>query len=169
MSNKHEALEKLLFELGKAPKIRQLEKSKMKIKIKKLHPDAVIPKYANPGDAGMDLTAVTMKELDSIFTHYGFGLALEIPEGFVGLVFPRSSCYKQVQILTNSVGVIDSGYRGEISAVFAGYTRHTPKNYIPGDRVAQLIIMPVPSIEFEEVNELSETERGTGGYGSTGK
>ena len=138
----------------------------MKVKIKKLHPNAGLPRYAKQGDAGMDLTAVTAKKVDSFYIKYEFGLALEIPEGFVGLVFPRSSCYKQDQILTNCVGVIDSGYRGEVSAVFAGGMRN---KYQVGDRVAQLIIMPVPYVDFEEVEELSKTDRGEGGYGSTGK
>lgn len=138
----------------------------MKIKIKKLHDSAVIPKYAKHGDAGMDLTAVSIDFIDSEHIKYNFGLAIEIPEGFVGYVFPRSSCYKQRQILSNCVGVIDSGYRGEISAVMIGNT-HT--SYEIGDRVAQLIIMPIPYIDFYEVDELNESERGTGGYGSTGK
>lgn len=138
----------------------------MKIKIKKLHEKAVIPTYAKHGDAGMDLTAVSAEYIDSEHMKYSFGLALEIPFGYVGLVFPRSSCYKQRQLLSNSVGVIDSGYRGEISAVMIGNSRHS---YEVGNRVAQLIIMPIPSIEFEEVENLSETERGSGGYGSSGK
>lgn len=138
----------------------------MKIKIRKTHPDAVIPKYSKHGDAGMDLTATDMQYIDSEHIKYGFGIAIEIPLGYVGFVFPRSSCYKQRQILSNAVGVIDSGYRGEISAVMIGNSKHS---YRPGERVAQLIIMPYPQVEFEEVSELSETERGTGGYGSTGK
>ena len=138
----------------------------MKIKIRKIHPDAVIPKYSKLGDAGMDLTATDMQYIDSEHIKYGFGIAIEIPLGYVGFVFPRSSCYKQRQILSNAVGVIDSGYRGEISVVMIGTSLHS---YKPGERVAQLIIMPYPQVEFEEVSELSETERGTGGYGSTGK
>lgn len=138
----------------------------MKIKIKKLHPDAVLPKYAKQGDAGMDLIAVIRERIDNYHYKYNFGLAIEIPEGFVGFIFPRSSCYKQRQMLSNCVGVIDSGYRGEISALMIGTTSDS---YNVGDRVAQLIIMPVPYIDFEEVNELSDTERGAGGYGSTGR
>ena len=90
----------------------------MKVKIKKLHPDAVIPAYAKTGDAGMDLTAVTMKIDEYGNICYGTGLAFEIPEGYVGLVFPRSSNHKKGVILTNCVGVIDSGYRGEVSFKF---------------------------------------------------
>lgn len=138
----------------------------MKIKIKRLHHEAVLPKYAKQGDAGMDLTAVSCEKINIDHIKYNFGLALEIPEGFVGLIFPRSSCYKQWQMLSNCVGVVDSGYRGEVSAVMVG--AHD-KSYKVGDRVAQLIVMPVPYVDFEEVDNLSDTERGAGGYGSTGK
>lgn len=138
----------------------------MQLKIKKTNPNAVIPKYAKYGEAGLDLKAVSLEILDSEHIKYNFGLAIEITKGYVGLVFPRSSCYKQRQIMSNCVGVIDSGYRGEISAVMIGTSEERYKNF---DRVAQLIIMPYPEIEFVEVEELSESERGTNGYGSTGK
>lgn len=149
----------------------------MKVKIKKLHDDAIIPKYAKPGDAGMDLYSVDATWSGPLVT-YHTGLSMEIPEGHVGLLFPRSSVYKSGQKLTNSVGVIDSGYRGEI---MLKYTRGQHvlnsnhlnlnanfKEYEPGDRVGQIIILPYPQIEFEEVQTLSKTERGEGGYGSTG-
>jgi len=137
----------------------------MKVKIKKLHPDAVIPKYAKEGDAGMDLTAVDVVADGGTLT-YKTGLAVEIPRWHVGLLFPRSSVYKTGQTLTNCVGVIDSGYRGEIMMKFtlSPYQRE----YDIGDRVGQLVIMPYPKVEFEEVDELTPTERGSGGYGSTG-
>ena len=138
----------------------------MKIKIKKLVENAIVPAYAKEGDAGMDLTAISMEYLDKEHVKYGFGIAIEIPKGFVGLVFPRSSCFKQRQILSNAVGVIDSGYRGEISAVMIGTASG---GYKVGDRVAQILILHYPEIEFEESEELSTTERGEGGYGSTGK
>lgn len=138
----------------------------MQLKIKKIHPNAVIPKYAKDGDAGLDLTAVSWEFLDSEHIKYNFGVAIEIPKGYVGFVFPRSSCYKQKQILSNCVGVIDSGYRGEISAVMVGTSK---ERYKILDRVAQIVILPYPEIEFVEVDELSETKRGTNGYGSTGK
>jgi len=141
----------------------------MKVKIKKLHPDAVIPRYAKIGDAGMDLTAVSRNISEYIAT-YGTGLSVEIPEGYVGLVFPRSSIYKVDMYLTNSVGVIDSGYRGEIMAKFSLIeSTQFGKFYEIGERIAQLIILPYPQIEFEEVEELSNTERGIGGFGSTNK
>lgn len=137
----------------------------MKVKIKKLHEDAIIPKYAKDGDAGMDLTAVDVTADAGVIT-YKTGLAVEIPRWHVGLLFPRSSVYKTGQSLTNCVGVIDSGYRGEIMLKFtlSPYQRE----YQIGDRVGQLIIMPYPKIEFEEVEQLSSTDRGKGGYGSTG-
>lgn len=141
----------------------------MKVKIKKLHKDAVIPTYAKDGDAGMDLTAVSYEfdEYGSIVYHTG--LALEIPEGYVGLVFPRSSICKKDMTLTNAVGVLDSGYRGEVTAKFKPTLAYKSEVYDVGERIAQMIIIPYPKIEFKEVDELSETERGTGGYGSTGK
>ena len=137
----------------------------MKIKIKKLSENAVIPKYAKHGDAGMDLTVTDFESVDGYQIKYKFGIAIEIPLGYVGLVFPRSSIYKQGQLLTNSVGVIDSGYRGEICAVMMG--NNSDLSYKVGDRAAQIMIIPYPQIEFEESNDLSETERGSGGYGST--
>ena len=138
----------------------------MKIKIKKLVSNAVIPAYAKQGDAGMDLTATSVQYLDNEHVKYGFGIAVEIPHGFVGLVFPRSSCFKQRQLLSNAVGVIDSGYRGEISAVMIG---NSLLGYKEGDRVAQILILPYPEVEFELAEELTETQRGADGYGSSGK
>lgn len=136
------------------------------VRFKKLHPEAKAPYQATPGSAGFDLTAVS-KEEDDYIIKYGTGLAVEIPEGHVGLVFPRSSIYKTGLLLTNSVGVIDSDYRGEISAVFTNIEFH--KEYKVGDRIAQLVIMPIPAVKFEEAEELTETKRGAGGYGSTGR
>lgn len=146
----------------------------MKVLIKKLHPDAVIPKYAKPGDAGMDLVATSMElevnDAGRKLLVYGTGLAVEIPEGYVGLVYPRSSVSKTALMLANSVGVIDSGYRGEIKMKFAiEDSRPTASSsYKIGDRVAQIMIVPYPTIEFEESTDLSTTERGVGGFGSTG-
>ena len=135
----------------------------MKVKIKKLRKNVIIPTYAKPGDAGIDLTAVDRK-VEGIWNTYYTGLAIEIPDGYVGLLFPRSSVYKTEQRLANSVGVIDSGYRGEIMMKF----NRSISEYKIGDRIGQLIIMPYPQIEFEEVNHLSDTHRGGGGFGSTG-
>jgi dUTP pyrophosphatase len=143
----------------------------MKVRIKKLNELALIPSYAKDGDAGMDLIATSViSETDTQIT-YGLGVALEIPKGFVGLVFPRSSIRKTRLQLSNSVGVIDSGYRGELQATFNKINNNSvsENDYKVGDRVAQIMIIPHPPIEFEEADELSDTERGEGGFGSTGK
>jgi dUTP pyrophosphatase len=154
----------------------------MKVRIKKLSELAVVPSYAKDGDAGMDLIATSIISDTPTQITYGLGVALEIPKGFVGLVFPRSSIRKTGLQLSNSVGVIDSGYRGELQATFnklfggeAMYDEMKVKEIQPndfykvGDRVAQIMIIPHPPIEFEEADELSDTERGEGGFGSTGK
>lgn len=141
----------------------------MKVKIKKLNSDVVIPTYAKFGDAGMDIIATSIINEETFQITYGTGLAMEIPEGFVGLVFPRSSIRKYDLSLTNCVGVIDSGYRGEIQATFRKEKGVASKKYEVGDRIAQIMIIPHPLVEFEEVEELSNTERGEGGFGSTGK
>lgn len=147
----------------------------MEVKIKKLNENAVIPRYAKDGDAGMDLTATSKYYDEYGNVCYGTGLAFEIPDGYVGLVFPRSSLCKKDLSLSNSVGVIDSGYRGEVSFKFkrtliaGGRTPYPPhEEYEIGERIGQIIVLPFPKIEFIESAELSETERGTGGYGSTG-
>ena len=154
----------------------------MKVRIKKLNELAVIPSYAKDGDAGMDVIATSIISDTPTQITYGLGIALEIPYGFVGLVFPRSSIRKTGLQLSNSVGVIDSGYRGELQATFnklfggeAMYDEMKVKEIQPndfykvGDRIAQIMIIPYPPIEFDEVAELSDTERGDGGFGSTGK
>ena len=138
----------------------------MKVKIKKLVENAVIPAYAKYGDAAMDLTAVSREIIDSEHIKYNFGISIEIPFGYLGLIFPRSSCFKKKQVFSNSVGVIDSGYRGEISAVMIETSEYS---YQSRDRVAKILILPYPQIEFELTDDLSESERGKGGYGSTGK
>ena len=139
----------------------------IKVRFKKLHTDAIIPSYAKPGDAGMDLTATSI--IDEAFqVTYGTGIAVEIPGGYVGLIFPRSSIRKYQLQLSNSVGVIDSGYRGEIQFTFNKTGGVPSKKYEVGDRIGQLIIMPFPTIIPIESNDLSDSERGTGGFGSTG-
>ena len=141
----------------------------MNVKIKRLDKDAVIPKYSKIGDAGLDLVATNIKENTTFQITYGLGIALEIPEGFVGLVFPRSSIRNTELSLSNCVGVIDSGYRGELQATFNKSNGLDSISYNIGDRVCQILIIPYPPIEFVEVDELSNTERGEGGFGSTGK
>jgi dUTP pyrophosphatase len=152
----------------------------MKVNIKRLHPKAVIPQYAKDGDAAMDLVATeVIKDTPEQIT-YGMGIALEIPDGFVGLIFPRSSVRNTGLQLSNSVGVIDSGYRGELQATFnkvfnSEFMYDETKSLVPndyynvGDRIAQIMIIPYPQIKFEEVDNLTTTERGIGGFGSTGK
>lgn len=141
----------------------------MDIKVKKLHTDAIVPTYAKDGDAGMDLVATEIINEEVFQITYGTGLAMEIPEGYVGLVFPRSSIRKTDLSLTNCVGVIDSGYRGEIQSTFRKERGLGSRKYSVGERIAQIIILPYPNVAFIEVNELSNTERGDGGFGSTGK
>lgn len=136
---------------------------------------AVIPTKAHSTDAGFDLTAVDkyFDEYGNIV--YGTGLAIEIPEGYFGALFPRSSVTKKALMLGNSVGVIDTGFRGELifkykpSAYFAQRGEKEVFDYEIGDRIGQLIILPYPEIEFKQVEALSESVRGTGSYGSSGK
>jgi dUTP pyrophosphatase len=127
------------------------------------------PKFGKPGDAGADLTATSMNLSMGDHIVYGTGLAVEIPEGMVGLVFPRSSIRNTTLSMANSVGVIDSGYRGEIMITFKMVNKNEVVGYTIGDRIAQLVIVPVPLAQYVEVEELSETERNTSGHGSTGR
>lgn len=147
----------------------------LRVRVKRLDLNAVIPKYAKPGDAGLDLTATGIafehdKQGNTLLV-YGTGLAFEIPDGHVGLLFPRSSISNTSLTLTNSVGVIDSKYRGEVKFKFSIRDTSDPSKaiYKIGDRIGQLIIIPYPAVELIEAEELSSTERGTGAYGSSGK
>lgn len=144
------------------------------VNIKKLHPGAVIPAYSKDGDAGLDLTAVNITHDKNGNLVCDTGLAMEIPRGYVGLLFPRSSITKKTLSLANCVGVIDSGYRGEIKVIFKPTIHFNVENfendflvYKIGDRVAQILIIPYPQIKFIEVENLSESIRGDGGFGST--
>lgn len=143
----------------------------MKVKFKKLHPSAITPTKAYPTDAGFDLTAIGMEwDENETFLEYSTGIALEIPIGCVGLIFQRSSVSKVSQILSNCVGVIDSGYRGEIKFRFKDLVNGVPqRRYAVGEKIGQLIILPIPHIEMVESDNLSESDRGNGGFGSTGK
>lgn len=193
---------------------------KLKVKFKKLHENAVLPAYAKEGDYGMDVTAVSVeydKEKDCFVYHLGW--AVEVPKGYVMLLYPRSSNRKTDSYMTNHVGIIDSGYRGEVLVCFKNrdsrgtllnryrtdyfieavannskqeitayaYKVITGSNailkndvelnefmmrfapYKVGDRIAQVAIIPYPIIENEWANELSDSERGTNGHGSTGR
>jgi dUTP pyrophosphatase len=145
----------------------------MEIKVKKLIPEAVVPTRAHASDAGFDLVAVSRVIDEDSAVVYGTGLAFEIPEGYVGLVFPRSSVAKKDMVLSNCVGVIDSGYRGEVMAKFKlidPLIVHEKYHwYEIGERICQIVFMKLPEVELVESDELSESDRGTGGYGSTGK
>lgn len=139
----------------------------MVIKIKKVTESALLPIKAHATDAGYDLYADSKSVDEYGNAVYGTGIAVEIPKGYVGLVFPRSSIYKYDLALSNAVGVIDSGYRGEIMAKFRR-TQCCQNEYRLGERIAQLIIIPYPEVEFELTAELSDSDRGAGGYGSSG-
>lgn len=139
----------------------------MLLKIKKLSKEAVIPTRANNTDAGLDLTATKVLKETNAKIAYGTGIAVEIPKGHVGLIYPRSSIRKYGLSLTNSVGVIDAGYRGEISFTF-NKIGNGSLVYKVGDRIGQLVITEIPKVVVEEVFELSDSERGTGGFGSSG-
>lgn len=138
------------------------------VKIKKLDENAVIPSYSKDGDAGMDLTITREIENTTFSVSYGFGIAMEIPKGYVGLIFPRSSIRKYDLALTNCVGVVDSGYRGELQATFKKTNGIDSLKYKVGERGAQIIILPYPKIKMIESETLSNTDRGEGGFGSTG-
>ena len=141
----------------------------MKIKVNRLNELAMLPTKAHATDAGFDLYATSKIYDNDGNVVYGCGLAFEIPDGYMGLVFPRSSNAKKSLLLSNSVGVIDAGYRGEVTAKFKRLYPISQGEYAIGERFAQLIVMPIPAVEFEEAEELSESERGVGGYGSSGK
>ena len=144
----------------------------MQVKIKLLSESAKTPTFAHKGDAGADLYVSRIDyDYANEITTYHSDVAFEIPEGHVGLMFSRSSIYKTGQAPCNAVGVIDSGYRGEVSmrTYMVASDVDNAISYKEGDRFAQLVIMPIPAIEFVESDELSDTDRGAGGYGSTGR
>jgi dUTP pyrophosphatase len=176
MSELNELLGKLQEDFSISPTPEETTRMKQNttndgvlVKVKKLDSNAVVPSYSKVGDAGMDLTITKEIENTSFSVSYGFGIAMEIPKGYVGLIFPRSSVRNQDLILSNCVGVIDSGYRGELQATFKKTQGLDSIKYKVGERGAQIIILPYPTIYMAEVPELSDTERGTGGFGSTGK
>lgn len=138
------------------------------VKIRKVHPDAVLPQRAHPTDAGMDVTAISM-EMTEDYIEYDTGLQFQLPAGYVMLIFPRSSNSKKDLLLCNSVGVLDAGYTGNLKFRFKLTTEgYTEKIYNPGDKIGQIIILPYPEINFIETEEFDETDRGSGGFGSTG-
>lgn len=140
----------------------------MVIKIK-LDPGAVMPTKGTPGSAGYDFYAIDNGELLRPGKRkYRTGVRMEIPEGYVGLIFPRSSIHKTTLRLSNSVGVIDSDYRGEISFIF-DEAKIAQRLYQEGDRIGQVLIIKNEEIGFQQVEELSDSARGEGGFGHTGR
>lgn len=143
----------------------------MVVKIKRIDDNAIFPIRGTKGSAGMDLTAISIttevNESGEIILVYHTGLSIEIPEGYMGILLPRSSICKKPMSMCNAVGLIDSDFRGEITAKFRTTVPVVPSVYQPGERICQLLILPVPDVQFEESETLSETDRGEGGYGST--
>lgn len=157
------------------PELLTLSEPLAILKIKLLSEKAVMPSYAKSGDAGLDLT-VTSREVIDYYPGFdlkpkqirlGFGIAIELPSGHVGLLFPRSSIHKTDLRLSNCVGVIDSGYRGEIQAVFD--VSGQGDSYYIGERAAQLVILQLPALDIVQTDALSDSNRGVQGYGSSGK
>lgn len=144
-----------------------------KLKIKLTHPKAKMPTKAHPEDAGYDLTAVSKIYLATpeLQVEYNLGFAMQLPPNHVGLIFPRSSIRKYDLSLRNCVGVIDESFSGTVTATFGYFNKkesiYNVKEYEVGDRVAQLVVLPLAQLEIEQVDELDETERGSGAYGST--
>ena len=144
----------------------------MNIKVKKLKPDATVPSMGSKFAAGADLYSaedadVVIEPNETKFI--GTGLAMEIPEGYVGLVYARSGlACKRGLAPANKVGVVDSDYRGEIKVALHNHGKEA-QTVEKGERIAQMVIAPYLSVDYEEADELSETERGEGGFGSTGR
>jgi dUTP pyrophosphatase len=142
----------------------------MQVNFKKLNPKAYKPEQAHNTDAGFDIRLIdSTVDYQNKRVTYNTGLAIEIPKGYAGLLFPRSSIYKTTTRLSNSVGVIDHGYTGEIKAVMDLRTmQDVGMPYMQGDRFLQLVIIKLNEVEFVEVDELAPSARGEGGFGSTG-
>ena len=144
--------------------------TKKTLKINRLHSDAVIPSYAKDGDAGMDLYSIDEMELrPGCRGLIKTGISIELPKGTEAQIRPRSGLALKMGItVLNTPGTIDCGYRGEIGVILIN---HGEENFLvkKGERIAQMVINKVESVNIEEVEELSETERGSGGFGSTGK
>ena len=144
----------------------------MEIKIKKISPSAKMPVKSYEFDAGFDFYCTAIIETPN-YIEYHTGITLDIPQGMVGLLFPRSSVTNKDLMLKNSIGVIDSGYHGEILFRFADIKQYTVTQvkevYAVGDRIGQIIFIPIPEITLLEVDELPESLRGTNGLGSSGK
>ncbi|GAA0541071.1 deoxyuridine 5'-triphosphate nucleotidohydrolase [Saccharopolyspora subtropica] len=144
--------------------------SNVKVLLTRLDPDVPLPEYARPGDAGADL--VTTRDLvlqPGERAVVGTGIAVALPEGYAGFVHPRSGLAARAGLgVVNAPGTVDSGYRGEIKVCLINHDRTQPLSLRRGDRIAQLVVQKVEHAVFHEVAELPESQRGTGGYGSTG-
>ncbi len=140
------------------------------IAFQRLHPAARLPERAHPGDAGFDLHAVAPTEVPAggrVAVPCGFAIAL--PQGTAALVLPRSGlALREGVTVLNAPGLIDSGYRGEIMAILVNHDPEAAFAIAPGDRIAQLVVVDLPSAAFHEVAELPQSQRGAGGFGSTG-
>lgn len=142
----------------------------IELPIQRLRSGAVLPARAYPGDAGLDLSACERVELAAgERAVVGTGLAVAIPEGYAGFVQPRSGLADRNGItIVNAPGLIDSGYRGELKVILLNTDATHPFVIEPGMRIAQLVVLEVPDVELEEVDELPATERGVRGHGSSG-
>lgn len=143
---------------------------RLRLHVRRMHPAATLPRLAHPGDAGADLTAVeTVRLPPGARAAVPTGLAVAIPDGWVGLVHPRSGLARRHGItVANAPGTIDAGYRGEIQVLLVNLGDGTVTIEV-GDRIAQLLIQQVARPRFVEVDELDETDRGVGGFGSSGR
>ena len=141
----------------------------MKVIFKKINPDAILPSYAHPGDAGMDLHAICDKEIPpSEVALISTGLSIQLPENTEAQVRPKSGlALKNAITVLNTPGTVDEGYRGEIGVILINHGKET-YHVSKGQKIAQLVIKPTLHVEIAEQNELSDTQRGAGGFGSTG-
>ena len=143
----------------------------MKLPVRVLDPDLQLPRYASPGDAGLDLVAAEDISLQPGQRHaVPTGIAVAIPDGYAGFVHARSGrALKEGLALANAPGLIDSGYRGEIKVIVVNLDPSSPVDIKRGDKVAQLVVQPVETVELVEVEDLPDSKRGAGGFGSTGR
>jgi dUTP pyrophosphatase len=144
--------------------------NELRISLRRLDPDLPLPSYAHPGDAGADLVAAEEVELSpGARAAVRTGVALAIPDGYVGLVHPRSGLAARLGVtVLNAPGTVDAGYRGEILVILINHDRANTVKISRGDRIAQLVVQRVERAVFEVVDELDDTARGAGGHGSTG-